>query len=132
MLAQERVPYQGVGTPQSGELFMLQYSTVQYIHKMPKAQRSKSLPNTKNSSLIEHQVAVAGSIYWLPPKNKHDIRLLQLYPVDDGLFDHPVVVISTNTEKKEALAFVVGTYINKTLLTHSDRPSSPLLGANPF
>lgn len=97
----QRVPYQRVCTLQSATLF-------ECVDKMPQARRSKSFPTSNNSSLTETRIAVAGSIYWLPPKNKLDIHLLQLYPVEDGLYDHPVVVLSTSTKKKEALVFVVG------------------------
>lgn len=97
-----------------------------------KSQRSKSFPTTRNPFLNDTLIAVVGSIYWLDQKNNHDVELLRSYDLDDGFYDHPVVVISTDPGREEALVFVVGKHYNKIRLIDSDFPSLSLLKTKIF
>lgn len=70
--------------------------------------RSKSYPTGENSLATVVDSIVAGCIYWLPAKNKHGVDLLQLLSLEDGEINHRIVVLSVDTDRKEALVFIVG------------------------
>lgn len=50
---------------------------------------------------------LAGCILWLPKKDQIDQHLLRGLNIDDGCFNHPVVVLSVNPEELDAIILIV-------------------------
>lgn len=49
----------------------------------------------------------AGCIFWLPKKDYIDERLLAGIDIDDGCFNHPVVVLSIDPNDGKATVLIV-------------------------
>ena len=49
----------------------------------------------------------AGCILWLPKKDDIDQSLLTGFNIDNGCFNHPVVVLSTGSSGRKAMVLIV-------------------------
>lgn len=50
---------------------------------------------------------LAGCILWLPKKDQIDQHLVIGLDIDDGCFNHPVVVLSVDPEERNATVLIV-------------------------
>jgi hypothetical protein len=63
----------------------------------------------------------AGSIYWLPPKEQIcSDHLLTTDLLEDGCFNHPVVILATDSSHKEAALLIVCAVLDTLLHDSSD------------
>lgn len=53
-----------------------------------------------------------GCILWLPKKAEINEHLLVDFDINNGCFNHPVVVLSTNLNQGKATVFIVSTLIH--------------------
>lgn len=60
----------------------------------------------QNRTYQQHDTLV-GCILWLPTKDRIDHRLLVGVDIDDGCFNHPVVVLSTDLAEGKAIILIV-------------------------
>jgi hypothetical protein len=49
----------------------------------------------------------AGCILWLPKKDDIEQRFLTGFDIDDGCFNHPVLVLSTRSSGRKAMVLIV-------------------------
>lgn len=65
-------------------------------------------PSTRRSSELGYAPHVSrGSIFWLPARGMCDERLLLYLDLDEGCYDHPVLVLRTNTKQATATVLIV-------------------------
>ena len=75
-----------------------------------------------------HHDIRAGYILWLPRKDEIDAQLLGDAEIDDGCFNHPIVVLSTDQADGTATILIVSVYDPKV----SDLPFEPQLTSKAY
>ena len=78
------------------------------------------MPRARN-----HEIFVPGQLSYLPKRRDDEPSPLPNSEIPDGCFDHPVVILSTNQCKREAVVFIVSLE-NKLSPVRTNSDSSPL------
>jgi hypothetical protein len=74
--------------------------------------RSQPIPvHSLLDTTYESYDAMAGCILWLPKKDEIDEHLLVGVRMDDGCFNHPVVVLSADPVERKATILIVSILI---------------------
>lgn len=68
------------------------------------------------STTHQHHGIQTGCILWLPKKDDIDERLLAGVDIEDGCFNHPIVVLSTNRAEGKATVLIVSIPAHKSSL----------------
>ena len=63
----------------------------------------------------QHHDILAGCILWLPRRVEIDEHLLVGADIDDGCFNHPVAVLSTDQAGRKATILIVSITIERSL-----------------
>ena len=72
---------------------------------------SPSQVRHSQNTTYQHHGIPAGCTLWLPNKHKIDAHLLEGVDIDDGCFNHPIVVLSTDLVEGKATVLVVSILI---------------------
>lgn len=66
------------------------------------------MPHARSREAAE--VFIPGQLAYLPKRPEGELSSLSGSEIPDGCFDHPVVILSTDQRKREALVLIVSFY----------------------
>lgn len=79
-------------------------------------------PTTRRSSELGYAPHISRrSIFWIPARSMCDERLLLHLDLDEGCFDHPVLVLRTNTKQATATVLIVRLDISPSLTNSQEK-----------